>query len=281
MSSDCPGWVVPVMRAGYAARAAVYLILGGLAVTAAVTGGAAEGTKGALASLRGMAFGTALLWVIALGLVCYGIWRLIAAALDLERRGDDEGGLIARAALVVTGLAHIALGASVAGLALGKSSGGSNEQDWTASLMALPFGKWIAAGVGLAIAGAGLYYISKGWQRKYERHIRVTATTRKLDPALRAGFVAYGTVIGLVGAFLLIAALRSDPSEAKGVGDALNALRSMTFGSVLLGLIGLGLLGFALENLVEAIYRIVPGQGGGNSRTLADFVEREGRKAMN
>ena len=130
-----------------------------------------------------------------------------------------------------------------------------------------------------AIAGAGLYYVHKGWARKYERYIRVTPTTRRLDPVLRGGFVAYGTVIAIVGVFLLIAALQADPSEARGIGAALDYLRSLAFGWLLLALIALGLLGFAVENLVEAVYRIVPGANPPDLRfARREFTVEEGHE---
>lgn len=277
MSDSTPHWVVPAMRAGYAARAAVYLVLGSLTVLAAWRGGDTEGTKGALASLRDEPFGVLLLWLIALGLICYAVWRYIAAYYDLERRGEDGKGLFARAALIVTGTAHAVLGLSIAALAMGGGSEG--EGDWTRKVMELPAGKWIAAAVGIALVGAGIHYALKGWQRKYERYIRVTPTTRKLDPAMRAGFAAYAVILGLVGFFLVIAAMRADPSQAKGIGDALSYVRGMAFGRVLLGLVGLGLLGFALENAVEAYFRIVPRLADADTRTLKDFMEDKAKEA--
>ncbi|ETX16650.1 membrane protein [Roseivivax halodurans JCM 10272] len=271
MAKTAPAWVVPVMRAGYSARALVYTVVGGLALTAAIKGGGGtEGTTDALSNLKSAPFGTVLLWVIAIGLVCYAVWRFIAAAYDLERRGDDGSGLFARGGLIVTGAIHAALGVSVATLAMGSSSGGGNgTQNWTAKLMQLPYGKWIVAAIALGTIGAGIYYIYKGIQQKYKENLRVTPTTRKLDPALQAGFIAQGTLIAIIGALIGYAALTSDPSQAGGIGKALGEIQSAPHGRLLLGVIALGVLGFALENLVEAIYRIVPARAGSDVETLA------------
>lgn len=273
---EIPEAVGPVMRIGYSARAIVYFILGGLTVLAAWSGGQAEGTSGALQTLRDDTWGLVLLWIVAFGLACYGIWRLTAAWFDIENRGDDEEGMFARAALVVTGIIHFALGFAVASLAagIGGGSGDSGASDWTARVFGWPGGPWIVGLAGLAVAGAGVHYMLKGWKRKYERYIRVTSTTRKLDPLLRWGFVAYGIVLGIVGLFLLIAAYQADPSEAKGIGDALNYVRSMAFGRIMLGALGIGILGFAVENVVEAIYRIAPGTPSGKVESIRQYVER-------
>ncbi|WP_323767896.1 DUF1206 domain-containing protein [Marinovum sp.] len=283
--SNAPDWVVPVMRAGYAARGLVYLILGGLTMSAAFSGGNTEGTKGAVETLRGAPFGQVLLWLVALGFVCYGVWRLIAAYYDLERRGDDEEGVAKRLALVATGLIHMALGAGIAALALGigGSSGGegSGASNWTAKVLQMPGGKWIVGIAALAIIGAGIHYILKGWQKKYKRYIESNEKTRKLQPLLRWGFVSYGIVLGIVGVFLLFAAIYSDPSNAKGIGGALEYIRGLTGGRFLLGIIALGIVGFGVENFVESRYRVVSGVDyDSDVKTMAQEAKAKAERKM-
>lgn len=258
-----PDWVIPMMRAGYSARGLVYLILGGLTMSAAFWGGNTEGTKGALQTLRDAPFGQILLWLVAFGFVCYGIWRFIAAYFDLENRGDEEKGMFQRLALVVTGLIHVGLGVAMASLALGVggSSDGGGASDWTAQVLQMPGGKWIVGIAALGILGAGVHYVIKSWKKKYKRYIQNNEMTQKLEPLLRWGFVSYGIVLAIVGVFLGFAAMNSDPSSAMGVGGALEYIRGLTGGQVLLGVIALGIIGFGIENFVEARYRIVPGVG--------------------
>lgn len=275
-----PDWVVPMMRIGYAARGLVYLILGGLTLSAAFTGGETEGTKGAIQTLRDAPFGQILLWIVALGFFAYAIWRFIAAYYDLERRGDDKEGAAARVALVVTGLVHIALGAGIATLAMGVGSAGGGAQDWTAKVLQMPGGRWIVGVAALCVLGAGAHYVLKGWKKKYEKYIQLTGTTRKLQPLLRWGFVSYGAELVIVGVFLFFAALYSDPSSAKGIGGALEYIRQMTGGRVLLASIGLGIAGFGLENFVEARYRVVPGvKSSGRLSTMANRAEAQAGRA--
>lgn len=284
--SNAPDWVVPVMRAGYSARGLVYLILGGLTLSAAVSGGSTEGTKGAVETLRSAPFGQVLLWLVALGFVCYGVWRLIAAYYDLERRGDDEEGVAKRLALVVTGLIHMALGAGIAALALGIGGGsgggeGSGASNWTAKVLQMPGGKWIVGIAALAIFGAGVHYILKGWQKKYKRYIESNEKTRKLQPLLRWGFVSYGIVLMIVGVFLFFAALNSDPSNAKGIGGALEYIRGLTGGRFLLGFIALGIIGFGVENFVEARYRVVSGVDyDSDVKTMAQAAKAKAKQKM-
>lgn len=269
-----PDWVVPVMRVGYSARGLVYLILGGLTFLAAFRGGETEGTKGAVEALRGAPFGLLLLWLVALGFACYAVWRFIAAYFDLEGRGDDEEGLFKRTALVVTGLIHLGIGAGIAALAFGSGGEGGGASDWTATVLQMPGGAWLVGFAALGVGGAGVHYVLKGYQKKYQRHIRNSKTTRKLEPLLRWGFISYGIVLLIVGVFLLFAAINADPSSARGIGGALDYIRGLTGGRVLLGVIGLGIAGFGVENFVEARYRVVEGvRGSDGVSTLAQRVK--------
>ncbi|MFC3615249.1 DUF1206 domain-containing protein [Lutimaribacter marinistellae] len=271
MSEKAPAWVVPVMRAGYAARAAVYAIVGAIAVLAAWRGGQAEGTGDALAQLRGEPWGMAALWIIAIGLLSYMVWRLIDAFMDLENHGTDAKGLIARTGLVVTGLVHGALGVSAASTAIGsgQGGGGAGTETMVQKLMTMPFGVWLVGAAGLATIGAGIYYAYKGISEKYKQHIVATPTARKLDPVMKFGLVAEGVVVGIIGVMICYAALTSNPDQAGGVGMALEQVRSAPFGRFLLGVIGLGLIGFAVENAVEALYRYVPRRAGDDVMSLA------------
>lgn len=270
MSEKAPGWVVPVMRVGYFARAVVYTVVGGLALTAAIKGGEAEGTTDALADLQGHWWGTPLLWLVAVGLWAYMAWRLIDAWMDLEDYGQEAKGIVARTGLVVTGVIHGAIGVSVAGIALrGGEGDGGGTQSATAKLMQMPYGVWLVGAVGLATIGAGIYYGYKGIAEKYKEHIRVTPTARKLDPVLKFGCIAEGVVIGIIGVLICYAALTADASQAGGVGEALGQIRAAPFGRIMLGVVALGLVAFAVENAVEGLYRVIPRREGSDVMTLA------------
>jgi len=269
-SEQAPGWVVPVMRFGYAARGIVYIIVGALAVLAAWRGGEAEGTKGALQTLKDEPWGLAALWVIALGLLAYAVWRLIDAWMDLETYGSGLKGVVARGGQTVTGLIHAALGIGVIRMALGDTSGsGNGTQSLASRVLAMESGALIMMVIGIITICAGIYYGYKAIAEKYKEHIRATSTTEKLDPAIKAGLIAHGIVIVLIGVFLFYAGQTTDPGQAGGLGKAFATVRAQPFGRILLGLLGLGMLGFAVYCFVEAIYRVVPRVAGDDVSTLA------------
>ncbi|WP_300052238.1 DUF1206 domain-containing protein [Sulfitobacter sp.] len=260
-----------VMRAGYGARGVIYTIIGGLALLAAVKSTQASGTKDALAALRDEPYGIPALIAIGIGLLAYLVWRVAAGVKDVEDHGTDAKGLIARLGQVTTGLIHGGIGVSVLALAMsGKNSGGSSAQDWTQKLMSMPAGRYIVAAGALILLGAGIYYAYKGWSGKYKGHLARTQFTESIDPIVKVGLIIYGGILGLVAFSLGYAALTANPSQAGGLGEALQSLRGMAFGRFLLGGAGLGLIGFAVYNFVEAGYRVVPKFSDPDIRTLLD-----------
>jgi hypothetical protein len=294
MADKAPAWVDPVMRAGYAARAIVYVLVGGIAVRTAVLagGGGAEGARGALRSLTDETWGQALLWVIAVGLVAYAVWRLIAAAMDLEQHGTDAKGVIARVGLVVTGLIHLGLAFVAARYALGSgggsggggsgtggSGGGSGgAQGLTAQLMQEDYGRFLVGAIGFIVIGAGVYYAGKGLGETYKKHLRPTETSERLTPICKAGLVAHGVAVCVIGGFFLWAAAAADPSRAGGLGKAFETAAAAPFGPWLVGALGLGFLCFAAYCMVEAVYRVIPRVEGDDMTTIAQKAERKAHR---
>ncbi len=258
------------MRAGYGARGAIYVAVGMLAFLAALKSGDAEGTKDALAALRNKPYGVPMLWGIGIGLFGYLIWRVAAGVADVENHGTDAKGLMARAGQVGTGLLHGGIGVSVIGLALGGGGSGDSAQDWTQVVMAMPMGRIIVGLGALIVMGAGVFYAYKGLAGKYKEHLAASTLTQTLEPVIKGGLIVYGLLLALVGLSIATAAFFGDPSQAGGLGKALQDLRDVAYGRVLLGGAGIGLLAFAIYNFVEAGCRVVPKISGPDSKTLAN-----------
>jgi len=275
MADMAPAWVVPAMRAGYAARGLVYVIVGCIAVSSAFRGGQAEGAKGAIASMQGVLWGQLLLWAVALGLLAYAVWRGLSAWMDLERHGNDAKGMIARIGTAVSGVIHLGLAFYAARMALGGGSSGSSTESWTAKLMQVPAGRWLVVIGGLIVIGAGIYYANKGLSERYKRNLRNTELTQKLEPACKFGLLAHGIAIGLIGGFFVYAGWTADPSEAGGLEQAFQTVREAAFGRILLALMGLGFVGFAVYCWIEAAYRIVPARAGKDVVSLARAAKRK------
>ncbi len=272
MEPVAPAWVVPVMRAGYLARGIVYGLMGFFAVHAAWLGGYAEGAEEALVALVDEAFGIPLLWAIAGGAFCFALWCLLAAAMDLDRRGTDGWGIFARADFAGTGLVYIVIAVFIGELAYrGYTTGGEGEgrEQGTAWLLALPAGGWIVIGVGIGFVAAGIWFAYKALAGRYRERLRDTPMVERLDPVCKFGWTANGVVVAILGGFLIWAGWTMDPSRTGGFAEAFATVRQAVFGRILLLILGLGFVAFAVECFVEATYRIVPARHGDDVRTLA------------
>lgn len=249
--------VEPLARLGYAARGVIYLIVGGLALLAAVgQGGKTTGSKGALTSLMSQPFGHVLLGIVAAGLVGYSIWRFVQAVWDLDRHGTDPKGLVIRSGLMVSAFTHAGLAFFCASILFGIGGGSGGSKEMIGWLLGLPLGQWIVGAVGLAVIGAGVANVAKGVTAKYEKRLDMDEQTmRWAGPLCTFGLAARGAAFFIVGGLIIFAAITFDPDKARGLAGALDTLHRQPYGPYLLGTLALGLFAFGVYSAIEAFYR--------------------------
>ncbi len=246
-------------RAGYGARGVVYLIIGGLAaMTALQEGGATTDSKGAMQVIDRLPGGDIMLGIIAAGLVGYSIWRFFQAVLDADDHGSDPKGLAIRSALFVSAVIHLGLALFAIQLATALGGGGSGKgmSGLTATLMEQPWGRWLVGMIGAAIILAGIANCIKGIKSKYRNYMSFGSDMGHWAHLVcRFGLNARGAVFVIIGFFFIYAAWTFDPDKARGLGGALAALQSQTYGMILLLIIALGLVAFGIYSIFEMFYR--------------------------
>lgn len=242
-------------RLGLASRGLVWLVLGLLALQLVGGGQAQADQNGALDALADRPLGGTLLVVLAVGFAGYALWLLLSSAVG--HRGEEHRTLH-RAKSGGKALVYLALCASTVSFLL-RGAASDQTASRTAELMSQPGGRSAVGLVGLVLLGIGLYLVVKGLTRKHAECLedyRVPGLLR--TPAILCGAVGYvgrGVTVGLVGAFLLRAAIRFDAQEAKGLDAALQSVVQQPYGRILLGLTVFGMLAYALWSFVEAAYR--------------------------
>ncbi len=254
-------WLVRLMRLGFVANGIVYITIGILAIQAAWgAGGQTTGAQGALAAIASEPLGQFLLVLVSIGLVGLTIWYVIRGAYDPDNVGDDLSGIVKRMGYVVAGLGYGVLAYSAIRILFTARSGGNQAADWTATIMQQPYGIWLVGIVGVVIMGVGIYHLYKAYQTKFRRKLRVgEMSPTAVEWGIRAGRIgiaARAIIFGIIGVFLVRAAMQANPQQAGGVSKALQALAAQPYGPWLLGFVALGLIAYGLYSaVVLARYR--------------------------
>ena len=243
---------MPLARFGFAAQGVVYIIIGSLAALAAFhRGGRTTGSQGALVEILSQPYGQVMLGVIAVGFMGYTLWRLTQAIQDTEYKGSDAKGIVARLGYAMIGLIYGSLAVTAVELIIGTGTRRDDEessQEWTATLLAQPFGQWLVGAIGVGIIAFALYQCYLAYTAKFLEQLDRSAMSRRAETWVRRvgrlGLAARGAVFTVSGVFLIVAALTANPHQARGLRGALQAVEQQPFGPWRLGVVALGLMAY-------------------------------------
>lgn len=246
-------------RAGFVARGVVYGVIGVLAIKLAIgAGGKTTDQRGALETIAHQPFGKVLLILVAVGLAGYSLWRLLHALLGHGPERSDS--TFDRLAALGSGIAYGAICAVAVEILLGSGGGSSGRPSKaTAGALGWPGGPWLVGIAGAILIGIALYQGYRGITQDFLED----AKTEKMGHTIRTwyralatcGHIARAVVFGLIGVFVIKAAIDFNPKKAVGLDGALATLAHHSYGSALLGIVAAGLIAFALYSLADARYR--------------------------
>lgn len=248
-------------RIGFVARGAIYVIIGLLAIQVAMhAGNETTNQRGAMQTIEHQPFGHWLLIVVAIGLGAYSAWRFVQAFAGQGPEGGGDHSTFGRIAAAASGCAYAGLCVLAVTILLGSSSSSSsNPHKQTAGVLGWPGGQYLVGLAGAIFIGVALYQAYKGLSRKFldeDKTEEMGEATRKVLTVIGiAGYLARMVAFGLIGIFLVRAAIDYDPKKAVGLDGALARLAHQSYGSLLLGLVAAGLIGFGLYSIADARYR--------------------------
>lgn len=251
-------------RIGYVAKGLVYGITGALTLLAALNlGGQLSGGFKVMDFLEKQPFGNILLVIIALGLVCYVIWRFIQAFKDPENIGTDTRAKAKRGAFFISGLIYLGL-AAYAILRLfnavsSSSSGSGSSGGKLMSFLTGPAGIYIFAIIGVSLIGTSIYQFRKTYTGKFldkfnYKSISEEKRRKTIKNTGYLGHISRGIIFGIMSYFFIRAAVKSNTTNIKTTSDAFSFLES-TMGSWLMGLVAAGLICYAIYMFMMARYR--------------------------
>lgn len=251
-------------RLGYFAKGAVYGTVGILTAMTAFgfAGGRITGSRGAIAEISSQPFGQLLLLLLAIGLAGFVVWRIVQAVKDPEGHGHDAKGIVKRLGLLISGILYGGLALFALGLLIGRGGGGSGDDGSEESagwLMSQAFGIWLVGIVGAIVIGVALFQLYRAVSGSYRKQWALgEMSVNQLRWAARLsaiGIAARAAALALIGWFFIKAALDADPSQAQGLGGALQSFAQGDFGTVWLAAIGLGFICYGIYCFVNGRYK--------------------------
>jgi hypothetical protein len=114
---------------------------------------------------------------------------------------------------------------------------------------------------GVVLLGVAVYQAHKGLTRGFLEDSKTERMSREVRRAFTAlgvfGHLARAVVFALIGYGLIKAAVGYDANNAVGLDGALRKLADASYGPYVLGLVAVGLIGFAAYSVADARFRRV------------------------
>ncbi|HEY5314616.1 MAG TPA: DUF1206 domain-containing protein [Pirellulales bacterium] len=253
-------WIEYLGRTGYLARAVVYGLVGLLTGYAAITTTRGPDTTEAMGAVRSLPLGAVLLIIVALGLLCFALWRFVEAVWDTDHRGRNLRGLLVRFGYLVAGIANLVLASIAARIAWsGRRPRGRDRRELAADVMAWPGGWLLVAVVGITVFSIGIGYFVVAWRARFMAgydHTEMSDAERKLAKLIaRFGLASRGVAFCVIGLFLALAGWQTNAGNVKTLGGAVAAAAVQPYGRILLLIIAAGFIAYSIYCLSQAKYK--------------------------
>lgn len=248
-----------IARGGFVMSGLVHVLIGVIALRVALGGSSQDADQsGALRAIASAPGGNILLWIGGLAMVALMIWHLAEAWFGAKWEDDTKkrvnhvvktvGKAVVYGALAVTAL-RFAAG--------GSSDSGEQTSELTAGFLGNPAGRIAIVIAGLVVLGIGGYHVVKGISRGFEDDLRLPRGQKVAGVVVVTGVIGYiakGLALIGVGIMFAWAAIGSDPEKATGMDGALKAMVSLPLGTVLLAVVGAGLILYGVYAVLRSRY---------------------------
>jgi hypothetical protein len=205
---------------------------------------------GALDTIAHGTGGVLLMWLLAVGMLMYAAWRVVSAMLPGPNGAKAS---IVRLGYLASAIIYLTFAFTAFSLARSKRSSANGNRKVTllsAKIMDHSGGRLLIGVAGAIVIAAGLYHVIKGLHMDVDDELDLSGMspsrltwTRRLGAI---GEIGRGAGIGLVGFFLLRAALTYEASEATGLDGALRRLASQSWGVIVVLLIAIGFVAYGV-----------------------------------
>lgn len=254
-------WIRRYILVGYGAKGTIYLSIGILAVQAAfISEEKAAGTYETLSWLAEQPLGKLLVCLIAISLTGYVLRRLLQAILTPGKKNPlSFKCILQRLGYVMSGFSYAGVAYSALNIVLELGEYDDSIEDLASQLFEQPIGEWLVLLAGIVVTIIGSSYIYGAYSGSYISEFQSSDIHHKLEKWTirigKLGVASRGVAFILTGTFLMQAAISGNSELAGGLQNAFRVLATKPFGSLWLGLIGVGLMCYGVYMFVAVAYR--------------------------
>ena len=251
------------------AKGIVYALVGLLALPIALNGldrdpaasaGEEASQVGAIGEIADTTWGTLALWLVAVGLLFYVVWRLVSVLLPAQNTAKAWA---TRAGYLVSVFVYSSLAWTAISFARHRatSTAGQESEDarverFTRDLMEMSGGRSLLGLIGLVVIGVGGYFVHRGITASFADELDGGSVgpfgRRTIIRLGQAGWVGRGVMMLLIGWFVFQAARQFDADDAHGIDGALRDATDSTFGALLVCIVAVGLLLYGAFCVISA-----------------------------
>ena len=252
-------WVENYARAGFVAKGIVYLMLGMLALQAALgSGGRITAPRGVVYELLDSRYGTTLVTILAFGLAGYALWRFIEAFGDANRKGKAATSVVVRSGYALSGFIYGMLAFDAARLVIGEP-GGPERSHVARFILAGPLGPALVVLVALGLLAYAIHQFLRALRGQVDDELALGSAPYQTGRWL-AGITNFGTgaravVFALVAVLLIKMAATPAAAAALDSADAMRFARGLPEGKWWLAFVASGFAAYGVEQFVQAFYR--------------------------
>lgn len=263
-----PAWARDLARVGYAAKALIYLLIGGIALYEATRRlGAHSSPSQAMHLLRLQPLGGAILALLAAGMCCYGLHRCLEAILGPVRTKSHLLETFHRLGRLVGGGCYLGLAASSVEFVFSRTHTGDSQTPRLAGqLMQHSLGNSLIVAVGAVLVFVGTKCFFDALSGRYRRSYELERPSKPVAFIVHIGAIygicARGVFFLLCGGLTIYSGLASDPKSARGMQGVLALIQKLPLGQWLYGIIGAGFVSYGLFCVVRTIYGTYPSDAG-------------------
>ncbi len=206
-------------------------------------------------------FGEVLISIAILGLLGYVAWRVYEALADPYDFGNSLKGKAQRAGIGLSALGYVLIAVGATQILI-KGGGGDSEGDQqllVSQVLGLPGGQIVVGLGGLVLGVTALVQFKYIYGGDYNKRMKYEQMPPWIVKATHitawVGYIARSILLGVLGFFLVKAALQSDPDEVGDTDSAFDFLGSFgIIGNLLFLAVAVGTMCYGIFMFLNGYY---------------------------